>query len=52
MVQDMHNPEFFYEKFEIKNEEKNENYVKHGKYRDSAELLVRFDYKNKVVIAK
>lgn len=40
MVQDMHNPEFYFEKFEVYNTATNEVKVKSGKYCDTAHILV------------
>lgn len=40
MVQDMHNPEFYFEKFEVYNTTTNEVKVKSGKYCDAAHILV------------
>lgn len=42
MVQDMHNPEFYFEQFEIFNTATNEVKNKSGKYRDTANILVIF----------
>ncbi|CAH0398600.1 unnamed protein product [Chilo suppressalis] len=39
MVQDMHNPEFYFEQFEIYNTITNEVKVKSGKYRDTANVF-------------
>lgn len=39
MIQDMHNPEFYFEKFEVFNTTTNEVKVKSGKYRDTAHVL-------------
>ncbi|XP_013171931.1 PREDICTED: mini-chromosome maintenance complex-binding protein [Papilio xuthus] len=39
MVQDMHNPEFYFEKFEVYNTVTNEVKVKSGKYCDTAHIL-------------
>ncbi|XP_014368610.2 mini-chromosome maintenance complex-binding protein [Papilio machaon] len=39
MVQDMHNPEFYFEKFEVYNTATNEVKVKSGKYCDTAHIL-------------
>ncbi|CAG9793682.1 unnamed protein product [Diatraea saccharalis] len=39
MVQDMHNPEFYFEHFEIFNTATNEVKMKSGKYRDTANIL-------------
>ncbi|XP_013134505.1 PREDICTED: mini-chromosome maintenance complex-binding protein [Papilio polytes] len=39
MVQDMHNPEFYFEKFEVYNASTNEVKVKSGKYCDTAHIL-------------
>lgn len=40
MVQDMHNPEFFFESFEVYDSVTNEVKNKSGKYRDTANILV------------
>ncbi|KAI5644168.1 mini-chromosome maintenance replisome factor domain-containing protein [Phthorimaea operculella] len=39
MVQDMHNPEFYFEQFEVFNSTTNEVKNKSGKYRDTADIL-------------
>ncbi|CAH2040006.1 unnamed protein product, partial [Iphiclides podalirius] len=39
MVQDMHNPEFYFEKFEVYNTATNEVTIKSGKYCDTAHIL-------------
>ncbi|XP_063382766.1 mini-chromosome maintenance complex-binding protein [Cydia fagiglandana] len=39
MIQDMHNPEFYFEQFEVFNSETNEVRSKSGKYRDTANIL-------------
>ncbi|KAJ2944134.1 hypothetical protein O0L34_g18103 [Tuta absoluta] len=39
MVQDMHNPEFYFEEFEVFNSATNEVKKKSGKYRDTADIL-------------
>ncbi|XP_063363784.1 mini-chromosome maintenance complex-binding protein [Cydia amplana] len=39
MIQDMHNPEFYFEQFEVYNSETNEVRSKSGKYRDTANIL-------------
>ncbi|KAL4706219.1 hypothetical protein ACJJTC_018403 [Scirpophaga incertulas] len=39
MVQDMHNPEFYFEQFEIYNSATNEIKNKSGKYRDTANIM-------------
>ncbi|CAK1586470.1 unnamed protein product [Parnassius mnemosyne] len=39
MVQDMHNPEFYFEKFEVFNTTTNEVKIKSGKYCDTAHIL-------------
>ncbi|XP_068618348.1 mini-chromosome maintenance complex-binding protein [Battus philenor] len=39
MVQDMHNPEFYFEKFEVYNTATNEVKIKSGKYCDTAHIL-------------
>ncbi|XP_037975058.2 mini-chromosome maintenance complex-binding protein [Plutella xylostella] len=39
MIQDMHNPEFFFESFEVFNTATNECKIKSGKYRDTADVL-------------
>lgn len=41
MVQDMHNPEYYFEKYEVENEETKEKRIKCGKYRDTTDLSVR-----------
>lgn len=39
MIQDMHNPEFYFEQYEIYNSETNEVKLKSGKYTDTANIL-------------
>ncbi|CAD0200632.1 unnamed protein product [Chrysodeixis includens] len=39
MIQDMHNPEFYFEQFEVLNTNTNEIKNKSGKYRDTAHIL-------------
>lgn len=40
MIQDMHNPEFYFEQFEVFNTATNEVKIKSGKYRDTSNILV------------
>lgn len=40
MVQDMHNPEFYFEEFEVYNSTTNECKIKSGKFKDTAHILV------------
>lgn len=40
MIQDMHNPEFYFETFEVYNTATNEIKNKTGKYKDTANIMV------------
>lgn len=54
MVQDMHNPEFYFEQFEVFNTVTNVTKSKSGKYRDTAHILVsnqkQFQLENQNII--
>uniref|UniRef100_A0A1E1WQ04 Mini-chromosome maintenance complex-binding protein n=1 Tax=Pectinophora gossypiella TaxID=13191 RepID=A0A1E1WQ04_PECGO len=39
MVQDMHNPEFYFEQYEVFNTSTNETKIKSGKFRDTSDIL-------------
>lgn len=41
MVQDMHNPEYYFEEYVVKNEITGETTVKCGRYRDTTDVAVR-----------
>lgn len=43
MIQDMHNPEFYFEQFEVLNTTTNEVKIKSGKYRDTSDVLVSWN---------
>lgn len=41
MIQDMHNPEFYFETYEVINHDTKESRICTGKYRDTADIGVR-----------
>lgn len=47
MIQDMYNPEYYFEKYEVENEVTKEKSIKYGKYRDTTDLAVSFYNSNK-----
>lgn len=50
MVQDMHNPEFYFEQFEVFNTKTNEIKSKTGKYTDTANIQVcKNTYQNLII---
>lgn len=52
MVQDMYNPEYYFEKYEVENESTKEKRIKCGKYRDTTDLsdneIIHFESKNNI----
>lgn len=52
MVQDMYNPEYYFEKYEVENESTKEKRIKCGKYRDTTDLsdneIINFESKNNI----
>lgn len=43
-IQDMHNPEFYFENFEIFNKQTKESRIGSGKYRDTSDISVSFSH--------
>lgn len=44
MIQDMYNPEYYYEKYEVVNEVTKDYELKSGKYKDITDCKVRFQF--------